>query len=62
MMLCDLLRAKVKQGKKKMGLLERAMLEMVPVDLGYAVASLADLVKVRMQMEEGENCRVCLRE
>ena len=52
----------MKQGKKKMGLLERAMLEMVAVDLGYAVASLADLVKVRMQMEEGENCRVCLRE
>jgi len=51
MTLYDLLRTKVQQGRKKMGLLERAMLGMVSGGLGQLVASPADLVKVRMQME-----------
>jgi len=51
MTLYDLLRTKMQQRKKDIGLMERAILGMVSGGLGQLVASPADLVKVRMQME-----------
>ena len=50
MTLYDMLRTKFKT-KENMGLADRAMLGMVSGALGQLVASPADLVKVRMQME-----------
>ena len=58
MTLYDILRTNYKS-KEDMMLVDRAMLGMVSGGLGQLVASPADLVKVRMQMEGRRRLQVC---